>query len=124
MPREWKLFLEDMIRATQAAIEYSLGYSEDELRSDALRMLALTKLLKNLGEAAKHIPPDIRFIAPAIPWKRITGMRDVLVHEYFDLHEPILIDVTLHKLPELLRQLHQLKELLSDRHESSSGKDG
>ena len=54
---------------------------------------AVIRNLEILGEAAKHIPPQVRSRHPQIEWRKIAGMRDVIAHEYVGVDEDILWDV-------------------------------
>jgi uncharacterized protein with HEPN domain len=55
----------------------------DEFKSDHMRRNAVIRSLEIIGEAAKNIPDDLRQKYPEIPWKRMAGMRDKLIHAYF-----------------------------------------
>ena len=57
--------------------------------------------LEVIGEAAKHLPEEARKRAPGIDWKKIAGLRDILIHEYFGIDGEIALDVVQHKLPTL-----------------------
>jgi uncharacterized protein with HEPN domain len=50
---------------------------------------ALIRNLTVLGEAAKRVPEAVRALAPDVPWRAISGMRDVLIHDYFGVDEPL-----------------------------------
>lgn len=67
------------------AIRFCQGEQRPDLDRDKLLVLALQRLLEVIGEAAKHVPEEIRSQAPAIPWRQVTGMRDVLIHAYTDV---------------------------------------
>ena len=57
--------------------------------------------LEVIGEAAKHLSEEPRKRAPGIDWKKIAGLRDILIHEYFGIDGEIVRDVVQHKLPTL-----------------------
>ena len=65
---------------------------------------AVIKNLLVIGEAAKHIPENIRKQASIVEWRKICGIRDVLIHEYFGMDEEIIWDVVQNKLPDLYKQ--------------------
>ena len=73
-----------------------------------MRLTALTHDVQIIGEAAKRIPDEVCRLAPSIPWKDIQGMREILVHEYFDIRNDLVIDVCLTVLPGLLIALLEL----------------
>jgi uncharacterized protein with HEPN domain len=57
--------------------------------------------LQIIGEAANALPQDIRDQAPAIPWRKIIGMRNILVHHYFAVDRVVVWGVVEQDLPEL-----------------------
>jgi len=59
------------------------GVSFDEFKADHMRRNAVIRSLEIIGEAAKNIPEDLRIKYTDIPWKRMAGMRDKLIHGYF-----------------------------------------
>jgi uncharacterized protein with HEPN domain len=69
--------------------------------------------LEIIGEAAKKTPKDIQEKHPHIEWRKITGMRDRLIHDYFGADYTLVWDVSANKLSELRDHLHELLEVLS-----------
>ena len=66
-------------------------------------MLAPTRLLEIIGEAAKNVFEPTRALAPAIPWREIAGTRDRIAHGYFDINLDIVWEILSIDLPKLLR---------------------
>lgn len=64
--------------------------SEDEFEEDIKTQRAVIRSLEIIGEASKKIPNDIRDIFPDISWKKMAGMRDILIHEYFGVNLSIV----------------------------------
>jgi uncharacterized protein with HEPN domain len=75
------------------------------LDDDELRRLALTKLVEIVGEAAKHVSPELRESCPEVPWSAAARMRDHLVHHYFDINLDVLWSTVTDDLPRLLALL-------------------
>ncbi|MCP9927433.1 DUF86 domain-containing protein [Cyanobium sp. CH-040] len=63
-----------------------------------------------LGEAAKKIPPAVRDRHLQVPWRRISGLRDVLAHAYFGLEEDTIWQLISESIPALAQQLDQVVE--------------
>lgn len=62
---------------------------------------AVVRNLEIIGEAAKHLPEEARNNASDIDWRKIAGLRDILIHEYFGIDGEIVWDIVQHKLPVL-----------------------
>lgn len=72
--------------------------------------LALIKEIEIIGEAAGKVSPDTKKSLPSIPWTDIVGMRNRLIHAYFDIDFDILWDTVNSALGPLILQLEQLLE--------------
>ncbi|MBI4764291.1 MAG: DUF86 domain-containing protein [Deltaproteobacteria bacterium] len=79
---------------------------------DATLKRAFVRSLEVIGEASKKLPQDIKAIQPDIEWRKVTGMRDRLIHDYFGVDYTLVWDVAKNKLPDLHTKLHfLLKEI-------------
>jgi uncharacterized protein with HEPN domain len=108
MSRDAKVYLEDMLEAIGRIREYIEGYDQTRLAEDRRTFDAVVRNLEILGEAAKHVPDDVRSLAPEVEWRRIAGLRDVLIHGYFHIALKVIwevVQVHLNPLEESLRQL-------------------
>jgi uncharacterized protein with HEPN domain len=63
-----------------------------------------------IGEAARVIPADIQEHYQEVPWGKMQGIRNVLVHEYFRLDEEILWKAALEDIPPFIEALEKLTE--------------
>ena len=81
--RDPLLSLEDMHEAITTIEEYVSGLTFEEYRNDRKTKDAVIRNFELLGEAATHVPEDIREKAPDIPWNRIVGLRNTVIHHYF-----------------------------------------
>ncbi len=72
-----------------------------------------------IGEAVKRLPTELRSVHPAIEWRKIAGLRDIIAHAYFALDDDILWDVVTTKLPSLLREADRMLHSHSDHNAKS-----
>lgn len=62
--------------------------------------------LEVIGEASKNLPEHTRSSYPKVEWRKVSGLRDILIHAYFSINNVILWDVIKTKIPELLKALN------------------
>jgi uncharacterized protein with HEPN domain len=96
-----------MIDAARKAVEFCSGRSRDDLDTDEMLRLALTKLVEIVGEAARQMGEGTRARYPLVPWAEAVRMRDRLVHHYFDINLDVLWSTATEDLPHLLEALGQ-----------------
>jgi len=82
MRRICRDYVADILAAAQEVEEFTRGMNYETFSKDKKTINAVIRSLEIIGEAAKRIPEEIRQQYDAIPWKRISGMRDKLIHEY------------------------------------------
>jgi len=85
--------------------EYLINRSEDLsyenfIKNEELKR-AFVRSLEIIGEAAKHVPGEIRGRHSKIKWKSIVGIRNKLIHEYFGVEYMVLWKTVKEKIPEL-----------------------
>lgn len=100
--------LEHMLEAAQEAIRFIQGMSREELEPNRMLALALIKDIEIVGEAASRIAENTRAAHPEIPWVDIIGMRNRLIHAYFDINLDLVWDTVTANLPPLVDQLSRI----------------
>ena len=103
--------LEDILEAI-ANIEQYAGVTKDVFETDRLIQTWFLRQLQIIGEAVRALPLDIRELAPAIPWNKIVGMRNILVHGYFDIDIDVVWDAVKNDMPALKAQIEILSAKL------------
>ena len=106
--REFKVYLEDILESASKIEEYTRGLDYDNFCSNTLVRDAVIRNLLVIGEAVKNLPPEIKNKCPEMEWKKIAGLRDILVHGYFTINSQILWDIITHKLPELKASIKKI----------------
>jgi|SRR3989339_481202 len=69
---------------------------------------AVIRQLEIIGEASKHIEEAFRAKHPSVPWKRMTGLRDVLIHDYMGVDPEIVWNVAHDILPEIQKEIRKI----------------
>jgi uncharacterized protein with HEPN domain len=105
--------LRHMLDAAREAVSFAKGRARPDLDSDRMLNLALVRLLEIIGEAARGLSPEFRDAHPATPWKQISGMRDRLIHGYFDVNLDVVWQTVTQDLQPLITQLEEIGAGLS-----------
>ena len=105
-----KIFLEDILESIERIEKYTKGKTLKEFLDDYEKQDAIIKRLEIIGEAVKNIPAEVKKKHSKIPWKDITGMRDVLIHEYFGVIMERVWDTAKNDIPKFKKQITELLE--------------
>lgn len=108
MPRDYNLYVEDILESIDRINEYVSGMAYEDFVSDRRTVDAVVRNLEVIGEAGKCIPEEARQRCPRIEWPKIVGLRNMLIHAYFGISLPIVWDVVTNKLAELSDACHEL----------------
>jgi uncharacterized protein with HEPN domain len=106
--RDYRLFLKDIISAMECIEKFVEDMSLDQFVSDLKTSSAVIRQFEILGEATKHIPDQLKNRYPEIPWKRMAGMRDRLIHAYFGISHRLVWDAIKIEIPSLKPKLQQM----------------
>ena len=109
-PRD-RVRLQHLADALNSAIRFARGRQRADLDSDEMLLFALVRAVEIAGEAASQISDDTRAELPDLPWTSIVGMRNRLVHAYFDINRDILWTTVTEAAPPLIQRL---KTVLSE----------
>jgi len=103
MSRDEVMYLQDIADSCDKVLRFAKGLSLPDLLQDEKTYDAVVRNLEIIGEAAKHISENLRAQMPDIEWRKISGMRDILAHDYFGIDNDILWDIVQNKIPQLAR---------------------
>ena len=108
--REWRFYLDDMISFTEKVLAYTHGLDRAAFENGGLTYDAALRNIELIGEAATHIPAEVREGAGHIPWRLIIATRNRLIHGYLGIDNDTLWSIIQSDLPALLPQLRKLRE--------------
>ena len=100
--------LKDMLDAARDAVSAASGHNEADIAADRVWALGLVKCIEIVGEAATKISEEIRNRYPDIPWAEIIGMRNRLVHVYFDIDYEQVWKTLTEDMPPLIERLESI----------------
>lgn len=109
--RNVQLYLQDILEAIKSIGEYTKGLTYADYTADKKTVDAVVHNLEIIGEAANNISNDFTAEHEDIPWQKMIGMRNKMVHEYFGVDQGIIWQTIQVDLPPLLELL---KELIKD----------
>lgn len=106
--RSWHLYIQDMIDFAEKILPYTNELDQETFITETLVYDATLRNLELIGEAATHVPNEIREVHLEIEWRDIIGTRNQLAHSYLGIDDDVIWDIIQIDLPNLLPKLHNL----------------
>ena len=97
-----------MIDAGEEALSFTSNVTEENFSKNRMLILSVIKDIEIIGEAAAKISEETKLKYPNIPWKDMIGMRNRLIHGYFDVDIKLVWNTTCNNLPQLLKALKKI----------------
>lgn len=110
--RDFRDYINDILSSIEEIEGFVKGFTFDKFVKDKKTINAVIRSLEVIGEASKKIPNVIRKKYPDIPWKKMAGMRDKLIHEYFGIDHEIIWEVATNEIKTLKYLLQDLRKEL------------
>jgi len=105
--RDSSILLEDILDCINKIEEYTKDLSFEEFEENHLVIDAVVRNIEIIGEASKNVPIEIRNKLPDIPWQKLRGIRNRIVHDYFDVDRTIIWHIVSNELSILKKSLQQ-----------------
>ncbi|HMQ80853.1 MAG TPA: DUF86 domain-containing protein [Ignavibacteria bacterium] len=103
-----KFFLSHIIESTDLVKEYLENVSMNDFYNSIPTQDMVYRRLEIIGEAVKNLSTDFKILHPEINWKKIAGMRDVLIHNYFGIDAELAWKAAVEELPKLELQIRSI----------------
>ena len=116
MKKDPKIFLEHILQCIERVEEYVEGVTKKQFLESVQLQDSIIRRIEIIGEAVKNIPKQVKDRYPAIAWKEIGGMRDILIHEYFGVDLGLTWKVATKDVHRLKNKILRVKkDLLEDK---------
>lgn len=104
MPRDYRLYLDDILESCRKIRQFTEGMSFEEFESDPRTQDAVIRNFEIIGEAANRLPDDVKSLYPDFEWAKIIGFRNILIHEYFGVKLETVWNAIQEKIPILEKE--------------------
>ena len=108
--REWRFYIDDMIAFAEKVVAYTNGLDQQAFVASGLVYDATLRNLELIGEAATHLPDDVRVAHPQVPWRLVVATRNRLIHGYLGIDNDTLWSIVVSDVPALLPRLRTVKD--------------
>ena len=106
--RNYSAYLNDIYDSIKKGISFTDKMTYEEFERDEKTQYAVIRAIEIIGEASKKIPDKIKAQSEETPWREISGMRDLLIHDYFVVNTRVVWETVKNDLPELKEKIKKL----------------
>ncbi len=106
--RDYGDYIQDIFQSINDIESFIKNSSPEQFLVDKKTSLAVCRSLEIIGEAAKQIPENVRQQYPNIPFKKLAGLRDKLIHAYHEIDHRVIWDIITNDLPPIKPAIKKL----------------
>lgn len=110
MKKDPKIFIGHILECIELIEDYTKGKQKDDFLESVQFQDSVIRRIEIIGEAVKNLPEEMKRKYKSIPWKKIAGMRDILIHEYFGIDLDLTWEVVKSDIPALKREILKIKK--------------
>ena len=107
------LRLGDILEALEWIMNAIRGKTESTFIADETLCYAVAQRLTTVGEAVARLTPELKVSCSSVPWQDIVGLRNMLIHEYFGIHWPLVWRTAAHDVPVLPSQIVAIRQSIA-----------
>ena len=108
MKRDVRLYLDDILESINLINQYLEGVTEEQFHISTEKQDSIVRRIEIIGEATKIIPIEFKEKNPNIPWQKMAGMTNVLIHEYFGINWVTVWKTATEFIPPLKKEIQSL----------------
>ena len=114
MKKDDSVYLHHIMDALVQIEHYMDNVSHEEFFSSRLLQDGVIRQLEVMGEAARNLSEDLRNEHPEIPWRQMVGLRNRMIHAYFNVDLQIIWEIVQGDIPDLLQKMKQILDAISE----------
>jgi len=100
--------LRHILEETSFVLNSTTGKSKEDVINDPILSRALVRSLEIIGEASNKVDSDFKSLYPHVEWRKMSGTRNRLIHDYFGIDYDIVWDIIISKLPDLKNDISEI----------------